>query len=117
MEDNKPMKEQVSPYIETLNLSDLSDKTGNIYKSLVIISKRANQIAAKQKEELHNKLQEFASQTDNLEEIHENKEQIEISKFYEKIPKCVLRSKGEFMNDEVFFKERIEESDEEKTEE
>ena len=117
MEDNKVVKEQISPFIETLNMSDLSDKTGNIYKSLVIISKRANQIAAKQKEELHNKLQEFESQTDNLEEIHENKEQIEISKFYERIPKSVLRSKGEFMNDEIFFKDRIEESDEEQIEE
>ena len=117
MDENKVVKEHVSPFIETLNMSDLSDKTGNIYKSLVVISKRANQLAAKEKEELHNKLQEFASQTDNLEEIHENKEQIEISKFYEKIPKSVLRSKNEFMTDEIFFKEREEESEEEKIEE
>ena len=117
MDDNKVVKEQVSPVIETLNLNELSDKTGNIYKSLVIISKRANQIAARQKEELHNKLQEFASQTDNLEEIHENKEQIEISKFYEKMPKSVLRAKGEFVSDDIFFKERVEETEEEQIEE
>jgi DNA-directed RNA polymerase subunit K/omega len=73
----------------TRNTVELEKETGNIYESIVIMSKRANQISASMKEELTGKLQEFASTTDNLEEIFENREQIEISRFYEKMPKSV----------------------------
>ncbi|MCC6838259.1 MAG: DNA-directed RNA polymerase subunit omega, partial [Bacteroidia bacterium] len=69
----------------TRDLRDLDGKTGNLYESIAIISKRANQISAEMKEELTNKLAEFASHTDNLEEIFENREQIEISKYYERL--------------------------------
>jgi DNA-directed RNA polymerase subunit K/omega len=73
----------------TRDTIDLEETTGNIYESIVVLSKRANQISASMKEELTAKLQEFASSTDNLEEIFENREQIEISRFYEKLPKPV----------------------------
>ena len=69
-----------SSSVEPKRLSELKDKTGNLYESITIIAKRANQINITIKEELHNKLEEFASHTDSLEEIHENKEQIEISR-------------------------------------
>ena len=78
------------------NLADLREKTGNIYQSIAIIAKRANQINITLKEELHNKLEEFASHTDSLEEIHENKEQIEISRAYERMPNPSLLATQEF---------------------
>ena len=71
----------------TRDLNDLDQTTGNIYESLVIMSKRANQVSVEMKEELTQKLEEFSSNTDNLEEVFENREQIEISRFYEKLPK------------------------------
>ena len=88
----------------TRNVNDLDQKTQNIYESLVIISKRANQISNNMKEELHGKLAEFASSNDNLEEIFENREQIEISKYYEKLPKPSLISIDEFLNDKIYYR-------------
>jgi DNA-directed RNA polymerase subunit K/omega len=76
----------LSNVVDTKDMNQIKSKTGNVYESIAIISKRANQINIALKEELHNKLEEFASHTDSLEEIHENKEQIEISKAYEKMP-------------------------------
>src|SRR5690348_18227651 len=76
--------------VETQNLIDIKNKTGNLYESITIVAKRANQINISLKEELHNKLDEFASHTDSLEEIHENKEQIEISRAYERMPNPAL---------------------------
>ena len=84
--------------VETKNLTDIKAKTGNLYESIAIIAKRANQINISLKEELHNKLEEFASHTDSLEEIHENKEQIEISKAYERMPNPALLATQEFMD-------------------
>jgi len=78
--------------------------TGNIYEAVAIISKRANQISSEIKEELSNKLQEFSSHTDNLEEVFENREQIEISKHYEKLPKPALIAVQEFIDDKVYFR-------------
>jgi DNA-directed RNA polymerase subunit K/omega len=78
--------------VETKNLVDIKAKTGNLYESIAVIAKRANQINIAIKEELHNKLEEFASHTDSLEEIHENKEQIEISKAYERMPNPAILS-------------------------
>ena len=74
----------------THNLMDLAEETGNLYESLVIIAKRANQISAQMKEDLNKKLKEFASSNDNLEETFENREQIEISRYYERLPKATL---------------------------
>jgi DNA-directed RNA polymerase subunit K/omega len=89
---------------ETKNLTDLKNKTGNLYESIAIIAKRANQINITLKEELHNKLEEFATHTDSLEEIHENKEQIEISKAYERMPNPALLATQEFMEDKIYYR-------------
>ena len=90
----------------TRDLRDIDAKTGNLYESLTIIAKRSNQIAAEMKEELSNKLSEFASTSDNLEEIFENREQIEISRYYEKLPKTSITALNEFLNDETYFKDK-----------
>ncbi len=86
----------------TRDTIDLEKNTGNIYESIVILSKRANQISASMKEELTAKLQEFASSTDNLEEIFENREQIEISRHYEKLPKPVAVAIEELKEDQIY---------------
>ena len=93
-----------SNVVETRNLVDIKHKTGNLYESIAVISKRANQINITLKEELHNKLEEFASHTDSLEEIHENKEQIEISKAYERMPNPSLLAATEFMEDKIYYR-------------
>ena len=82
----------------------MEDKTGNIYESIVAMAKRSNQISVELKEELTQKLQEFASSTDNLEEIFENREQIEISKFYEKLPKPVAIAVQELLDDKIYIR-------------
>ena len=97
----RQLSANTSSVVEPKKLSELKDKTGNVYESIAIIAKRANQINITLKEELHNKLEEFASHTDSLEEIHENKEQIEISKFYEKLPNPVLIAIDEFLNGQI----------------
>ena len=102
------LRRQVSTHIanvaETKNLTDLKNKTGNLYESIAIIAKRANQINITMKEELHSKLEEFATHTDSLEEIHENKEQIEISKAYERMPNAALLATQEFFDNKVYFR-------------
>ena len=90
--------------LKTRENSVLSKPTENIFESLVIIGKRARQISSIQKEELNGKLAEFASNVDNLEEIFENREQIEISKFYERMPKPTTTATEEFLNGEVIFR-------------
>ena len=90
--------------VEPKKLSDIKEKTGNLYESIAIIAKRANQINIALKEELHNKLEEFASHTDSLEEIHENKEQIEISKAYERMPNPALLATQEFFDDKIYYR-------------
>ncbi|MBN2273124.1 MAG: DNA-directed RNA polymerase subunit omega [Bacteroidales bacterium] len=88
----------------TRDLKSLEAKTGNIYESVMICSKRANQIGIEIKEELNRKLEEFANYTDNLEEVFENREQIEISKFYERMPKHTLIALDEFERDEIYVR-------------
>lgn len=88
----------------TRNLNEVDTVTGNIYETVAIVSKRANQIGSELKEELNRKLEEFASYTDNLEEVFENREQIEISRFYERLPKPTLIAMQEFMDDQVYFR-------------
>ena len=98
----------LSNVVDTKNVNLIRSKTGNLYESIAIISKRANQINIALKEELHNKLEEFASHTDSLEEIHENKEQIEISKAYEKMPNPALLSTAEFLDDKIYHRKNEE---------
>jgi DNA-directed RNA polymerase subunit K/omega len=88
----------------TRDIRKFDGPTGNIYEAVAIISKRANQISSEMKEELSAKLAEFASHSDNLEEIFENREQIEISKFYEKLPKPSLISIQEFLEDKTYYR-------------
>ena len=92
--------------IKTRNITDLQEKCGNIYKAVRIMSTRANQLSVTSKEELNAKLAEFASTVDNLEEVFENREQIEISKFYERMPKPSKVALEEFLKDEVYYKEK-----------
>ena len=88
----------------TRDLREFEAKTGNLYESAVVVAKRANQINQEVKEELTNKLAEFASHTDNLEEIFENREQIEVSKYYERQPKPHAIAIQEFMEDKIYFR-------------
>ncbi len=110
-------KTNAAPTTITRNLSELDSKTGNIYEAIAIIAKRSTQIGVGLKEELTGKLAEFASNTDNLEEIFENREQIEISKFYERLPKPTAMAIQEFIEDKTYFRSPEEtESAEENTE-
>ena len=95
----------------TRDIMDLCDETGNIYESVAIIGKRANQISLDIKNELSKKLQEFASVSDNLDEVFENREQIEISRFYEKLPKPSLIATQEFVEGKIYFRNPVKEKD------
>jgi DNA-directed RNA polymerase subunit K/omega len=97
------------PSIITRDVDKIAEQTGNVYKSVVIISKRARQISINIKEELNNKLAEFATTVDNLEEVFENREQIEISKFYERLPKPTTSALEEFMEKKIMHRQRTEE--------
>jgi DNA-directed RNA polymerase subunit K/omega len=88
----------------TRDVRKLDQSTHNIYESIAIISKRANQLASTMKEELQDKLAEFASSGDNLEEVFENREQIEVSKYYEQLPKPTLVAIDEFLNGKVYYR-------------
>jgi DNA-directed RNA polymerase subunit K/omega len=90
--------------IVTRNIQEIAEPTGNVYESISIISKRSRQISTTMKEELNSKLAEFASTVDNLEEIFENREQIEISRFYERMPKSTLVATEEFLEDKVMYR-------------
>ena len=97
----------------TRNIMDLCHNTGNIYESVVIISKRSNQIAAQIKQDLNKKLAEFASYNDSLEEVFENREQIEISRYYEKLPKPTLLATQEFIEDNTYYRDPSQDKNEE----
>ncbi len=98
------MSNNISRNADTRDLRNLEKETENIYLSTVIISKRANQIAEKQKEELRNRLEPFINDTDNLEEIQENREQIEISLMYERMPKPTLLATQEFTEGKTYWR-------------
>ena len=98
----------------TRNMGEIEDVTGNIYESLVVVSKRSNQISVDLKEELIGKLNEFASTTDNLEEIFENREQIEISRFYESLPKTNAIALKEFLDEKIYYRSPSESEEQEK---
>jgi len=91
----------------TRNITNLMEPTGNIYESVAVMSKRANQIALEIKEELNSKISEFAVPNDNLEEVFENREQNEIAKYYEHLPKPTLIAVQEFLNGQVYFRDPL----------
>lgn len=100
----RQISSSTSNVAETKNLNLIKAPTGNTYESIAVIAKRANQINITIKEELHSKLEEFASHTDSLEEIHENKEQIEISRAYERMPNPALLATQEFLEEKIYYK-------------
>ncbi|WP_235296677.1 DNA-directed RNA polymerase subunit omega [Portibacter marinus] len=101
MNDLKTQVQGIDPNLQGKDMEKFVSKTQNVYETLEIISKRANQLAGDLKEELHQKLEEFAVTTDAIEEVHENKEQIEISKFYERLPNPAVIATYEYLNGEL----------------
>ena len=101
MSDIKTKVQGLDPNVRARNMDAIARKSANIYESLAIITKRARQLSVDLKHELHNKLEEFAVNSDTIEEISENKEQIEISKFYERLPNTAIIAAHEFLNDEI----------------
>ena len=95
---------QVPTNTVTRNLADFAAPTGNVYESVMIIAKRSNQIAADIKQELNHKLEEFTNYADTREETFENREQIEISKYYERLPKPVLIATKEFQDGKIYYR-------------
>lgn len=90
--------------IVTRNIANFDEQTGNIYETIAMLSKRSNQISTDLKKELHRKIDEFASVSDSMEEIFENREQIEIVKYYEQLPKPVLIAIQEYLNKELYYR-------------
>lgn len=109
MSNTKKLTSSLNSLIETRDVVDIKNRTGNLYESIAIMAKRANQISTTIKEDLHRKLEDFANHTDSLEEIHENKEQIEISRFYERLANPSLQSMNEFLNDKIYFRKKDQE--------
>jgi DNA-directed RNA polymerase subunit K/omega len=103
MADIKTKAQGLDPNVKARNITAMVEPTGNVYESLAVITKRAKQLAIDLKHELHNKLEEFAVNTDTIEEVTENKEQIEISKFYERLPNPTIIATEEFMKNEVHY--------------
>ena len=97
-------KSKASVTTVTRDINRLDNETNNIYQTVMIVAKRANQISVELKQELNRKLEEFAYYTDNLEEVFENREQIEISKYYERLPKPTLIATQEFLDDEIYYR-------------
>lgn len=104
MNNKEPKKVKPNTLSITRDIDKFDEKTGNIYESIVIISKRANQIAVDLKEELTEKMQEFSNTRDTMEEILENREQIDLAKHYEQMPKPSLLAIEEFLADEIYFR-------------
>ncbi|MEP7195637.1 MAG: DNA-directed RNA polymerase subunit omega [Saprospiraceae bacterium] len=108
--DIKTQVQKINPNIQARDISEMVRKTGSIYEAINIMANRASQLNDDIKSELHEKLEEFASHSDTIEEVQENKEQVEISKFYEKLPNSVLIAINEFTNNQLEFKYREDES-------
>jgi DNA-directed RNA polymerase subunit K/omega len=104
MADIKAKVQGLEASVQARDVQAMVNKTGNVYEALCVISKRANQISQELKRELQDKLEDFASSTDSIEEVQENKEQIEISKFYERLPNAVLIAAHEFTNDKIDYR-------------
>ncbi|MEK7257674.1 MAG: DNA-directed RNA polymerase subunit omega [Bacteroidota bacterium] len=103
MADIKTKAQGLDPNVKARNIVEMVRPTGNIYETLAIVTKRARQLAIDLKHELHNKLDEFAVNTDTIEEVTENKEQIEISKFYEKLPNPTVIATEEYLKGEIHY--------------
>ena len=101
MSDIKSKAQGLDANVQPRDVMELVAKTGNIYESIVIISKRARQISSDLKWEIQRKLEEFAVSSDTIEEVQENKEQIEISKFYERLPNTAIIATQEFLTDDM----------------
>ena len=100
------IKKNIPNNTVTRKLADFDHETGNVYKSINVIARRANQIASELKSELNRKLTDFAtSSTDTMEETFENREQIEISRYYERLPKPAIIATEEFLDDEVYYRD------------
>lgn len=97
-------KMQIDHLANTRDIAALESKTGNVYEMVMIVAKRANQISLELKEELQNKIKEVSSVIDNLEEVFENREQIDLAKFYESLPKPTLIALHEYMTGKVYFR-------------
>lgn len=93
------------------DIMELCKDTGNIYESVAILSKRANQLSAEIKHDLSNKLQEFASYSESIEEVYENREQVEISRYYEKLPKPTLMATQEFIDGQIYWRDNTQQKD------
>jgi DNA-directed RNA polymerase subunit K/omega len=114
MTNQREKHQDVNTTTVTRNITDYEKETGNIYESLVIVSKRANQISAQLKEQLNDELSEFNIPTDTLEEVFENREQIEISKHYERLPKPTLIAAKEFIDGKIYHRNPNKEGSEDK---
>ena len=104
MSDIKNKVQGIDPNVKARDIKAMSEKIGNLYEAISIISKRANQLNMEVKRELQSKLEEFAVSSDTIEEVHENKEQIEISKFYEKLPNPALLATEEFLLNRLSYR-------------
>jgi len=113
MSDIKTKVQGLDPNVKARDIHNLASDTGNVYEALAIITKRSKQLAVDLKHELHQKLEEFAVTTDAIEEVSENKEQIEISKFYERLPNPVVIATEEYLNGELYHRYNKREEDEE----
>ena len=100
----KKSNSSLNSLVETRDVIMMKEKTGNLYESIAVIARRANQISVNIKEELHKRLDEFNVIGDNLEEVSENKEQIEVSRQYERMANPALQATAEFFNDEIYYK-------------
>lgn len=98
-------KQKIDLFAKTKDIRQFDKNTNNYYKSIAIMSKRADQIAADLKQEFQESSQQFASSSDSLDEVYENREQIELSKFYEQLPKPTQIALFEFENDQIYFKD------------
>lgn len=104
MSDIKTKVQSYDANVQPRHVAALAEKTGNIYEALAIITKRSRQLNIDLKQELHNKLEEFAVSSDTIEEVSENKEQIEISKFYERLPNPAIIATEEFISEELYWR-------------
>ncbi|MEC9065113.1 MAG: DNA-directed RNA polymerase subunit omega [Bacteroidota bacterium] len=108
---NKYRNSNASNTTKTYDRKDIDEQTNNIYEAISIIAKRSSQINIEIKKELHDKLDEFATHNDNLEEIFENKEQIEVSRFYERLPKPYAIAIQEWLEGKVYYRDTEESED------
>ena len=106
MSDIKSKVQGMDPNLSARDLLSMSKRSGNVYEALAIISRRARQLSSEIKQELHQKLDEFAATSETIEEVHENKEQIEISRIYERMANAPLQAVNEFMDDKIYYRKK-----------